>query len=68
MLSRTVTGAIYDFSLINEPTFTSLVNRTLPKPSLRVSFKFSMPILFFLNWKKYKELINFTNCSSLLHF
>ena len=47
MLSRTVTCAIYDFSLINEPTFTSVINRTLSKPSLRVSFKFSIQILFF---------------------
>ena len=47
MLSRTVTCAIYDFSLINEPTFTSVINRTLSKPSMRVSFKFSIQILFF---------------------
>ena len=47
ILSRRVTCAIYDFSLINEPTFTSVINRTLSKPSLRVSFKFSIQILFF---------------------
>ena len=47
MLSRRVTCAIYDFSLINEPTFTSIINRTLSKPSLRVSFKFSIQILLF---------------------